>query len=194
MNRLLACLLLALSASFVSPAFGSAADDALRQAARWHKGGDTALAVAVWRDWAERGNVDAAYNLAVIHQHGDGVAVDYAAAMRWYRFAAEKGDKVSQFQIGLMYQTGQGVAADAEEAHRWFTMHRRHHLHHEHTPQMQVWRDQARLIIDERDRREGALAARRDGAQVVAELRRRANMVEPVRIETAASAPATVMR
>jgi hypothetical protein len=194
MNRPLAYLLLALSASFVSPAFGSAADDALRQAARLHKGGDTALAVAVWRDWAERGNVDAAYNLAVIHQHGDGVAVDYAAAMRWYRFAAEKGDKVSQFQIGLMYQTGQGVAADAEEAHRWFTMHRRHHLHHEHTPQMQVWRDQARLIIDERDRREGALAARRDGAQVVAELRRRANMVEPVRIETAASAPATVMR
>jgi len=166
MNRLLACLLLALSASFALPAFSSAADDALRQAARWHKGGDTALAGGV----------------------------DYAAAIRWYRIAAEKGDKVSQFQIGLMYPTGQRVAADAEEAHHWFTMHRRHHLHHEHTPQMQVWRDQARLIIDERDRREGALAARRDGAQVVAELRRRANMVEPVRIETAVSVPATVMR
>lgn len=194
MNRLLACLVLALSASFALPAFGSAVDNALRQAARLHKAGDTALAFAVWRDWAERGNVDAAYNLAVIHQHGDGVAVDYAAAMRWYRTAAEKGDKVSQFQIGLMYQTGQGVAADADEAHRWFTMHRRHHLHHEHTPQMQAWRDQARLIIEERDRREGTLAARQDAAQVVAELRRRANMVEPVRIETAAGAPASVMR
>ncbi len=108
--------------------------------------------------------------------------------------AAEKGDKVSQCQIGLVFQTGQGVAADAEEAHRWFTMHRRHHLHYEQTPRMRTWRDQARVIIEERDRREGTPGGRRDGAQVVAEPKRRANIVESARIETAASAPTTVMR
>lgn len=193
MNRLLACLLLALSASFALPAFGSAADDALRQAARLHKAGDTELAVSVWRDWAERGNVDAAYNLAVIHQFGDGVVLDYATAMRWYKVAAEQGDKVSQFQIGLMYQTGLGVEADPEEAHRWFTAHRKHHMHHAQTPQMQAWREQARAVIDERDRRESAAIAGRNGTRVVADLRRRAGMVDEQRAETTIIAPATVL-
>lgn len=194
MTRLLACLLLALSVTIAPPAPAGEADDALWQAARLHKAGDTALAVAIWKAWAGRGNIDAYYNLAIIHQHGDGVPLDYSEAMRWYRLAADQGDKVAQLQVGLMYQTGQGVAADADEAHRWFTMHRRHHLHHEHTPQMQVWRDQARIIIEESDRREKALAIRRDGAQVVAELKRRAKTVEPQRIETAASEPAAIVR
>ena len=94
--------------------------------------------------------------------------------MQWYRAADAQGDKVAQFQIGLMYQTGQGVAADAEAAHRWFTMHRRHHLHHEHDPQMMTWRRQALALIDDRDRREQTAASRQNSHQVIAELRQRA--------------------
>ena len=171
-RRFAAALLLA-GTCFAAHAAG--VDDDLREAARLHKGGDTARAVVIWKSWAER-NADAAYNLAVIHQYGDGVALDYAAAMQWYRVAAEQGDKVSQFQIGLMYQSGQGVAADAEEAHRWFTAHRRHHLHHAHEPQMVAWRQQARALIEERDRQEQLAAARRDGDRVLAELRQRAGL------------------
>ena len=70
-------------------AHAASVDDDLREAARLHKGGDTARAVVIWKSWAER-NADAAYNLAVIHQYGDGVALDYAAAMQWYRVAAEQ--------------------------------------------------------------------------------------------------------
>ena len=171
-------------------AHAASVDDDLREAARLHKGGDTARAVVIWKSWAER-NADAAYNLAVIHQYGDGVALDYAAAMQWYRVAAEQGDKVSQFQIGLMYQTGQGVAADAEEAHRWFTAHRRHHLHHAHEPQMVAWRQQARTLIEESDRREQLAAARRDGDRVLAELRQRAGLAgeRPAALATADTGP-----
>jgi hypothetical protein len=99
-----------------------------------------------------------------------------------------------QFQIGLMYQTGQGVVANEAEAHRWFTMHRKHHLHHEHDPQMLAWRQQALSLIDERDRRE-QLAASRAGAQmVIAELRRRAGLTGERPMETAALVSDTRIR
>lgn len=169
-------------------------DDDLRRAAKLHKGGDTPAAVAIWQRWAGQGNVDAAYNLAVIHQYGDNVPLDYREAMRWYRMAADRGDKVAQFQVGLMYQTGQGVEANAEEAHRWFTAHLQHHLHHEHQPQMRAWRQQAAQLIAERDRREALVAARRDGAQVLADLKQRAGMSEERPLATAAVAGASVLR
>lgn len=182
-----------LSVTSLSAVAGTADDD-LRVATMAHRGGETGRAVAIWKDWAAKGNVDAAYNLAVIHQYGDGVALDYAAAMRWYRQAAEQGDKVSQMQIGLMYQIGQGVAADEAEAHRWFTMNRKHHLHHEHEPQMVAWREQALALIEERDRREQVAASRASSALVVAELRRRAGMDAGRPTETAALDAATTIR
>lgn len=151
-------------------------DDDLRQAARLHRGGETTQAINLWKPWADKGNADAAYNLAVIHQYGDGVALDYSKAMHWYRIAADQGDKISQFQIGLMYQNGQGVTANDEEAHRWFTAHRKHHMHHLNTPQMAAWRDQARALLDDRDRRERFASSRKNSDQILAELKQRAGM------------------
>ncbi|MBS1140103.1 MAG: Sel1-like repeat [Proteobacteria bacterium] len=195
MSQMLPRLCLALYFSVASLAvLAGSADDDLRQAAMLHKGGDTAKAVAIWQDWAGKGNIDAAYNLAVIHQHGDGVRLDYATAMQWYRKAAEQGDKVSQVQIGLMYQLGQGVAADEAEAHRWFTMYRKHHMHHEHEPKMVAWRQQALALIDERDRREQVAASRASSTQVLADLKRRAGMSGERPTETAALEPATTIR
>lgn len=170
------------------------ADEDLFTAAKLHKGGDSAKAVAIWQDWAGKGNVDAAYNLAVIHQHGDGVPLDYAKAMHWYRQAADRGDKASQLQIGLMYQIGQGVAADEVEAHRWYTLHRKHHLHHQHDPQLVAWRRQALALIDERDRREQVVASQRVSTQVLAELKRRAGLIGERPTETAALEMATTIR
>ncbi len=165
-------------------------DEDLREAAKLHRHGETARAVAIWQSWAAKGELDAAYNLAVIHQHGDGVPVDYAKALHWYRQAAEGGDKASQFQIGLMYQTGLGVEADTTVAHRWFTRHRRDHLHHAHEPQMVAWRAQALALIEARDRREQAVASAVDAAQVLADLKRRAGMSEAT--PALAAAPAMI--
>jgi hypothetical protein len=173
LRRALALAALALAL----PASAGDTDAEMYQAAKLHRAGDTGAAVAIWRAQAAAGNADAAYNLAVIHQHGDGVARDLGEAIKWYRLAAEQGDKIAQFQIGLMYQRGEGVPADPEEAHRWFTRHRAHHVHHQHDPQMEAWRRQAAALIAERDRRESLVTARRDAAQVLADLQRRAAMV-----------------
>lgn len=169
-----------IAATLLAPAPPSAAatagaDEDLRIAAKLHKAGETGRATALWTTWAERGNVDAAYNLAVIHQHGDGVPRDMAVALKWYKFAAERDDRVSQYALGLIYMNGDGVAADEREAHRWFVMGRGHHAHHGHDEQMQRWRRDARAMIEDRDRRE-RLAANRggDAAAVIADLRRRA--------------------
>jgi hypothetical protein len=153
------------------------ADTEIYRAAMLHKGGDTPAAIAIWQKWAQQGNVDAAYNLAVIHQHADGVAKNPAEALRWYRQAAERGDKVSQVQIGLMYLNGEGVPADETKAHEWFTKSRHEHAHHHHNPQFQQWQKQARAIIEERDRREAYAASQRNGEQVLADLKRRAETV-----------------
>ena len=146
----------------------------LRLAAQLHRTGETRQAIAIWERWANQGDTDAAYNLALIHHHADGVALDLVTAMRWYRVAAERGDKVSQIQIGLMYQLGQGVEADAEEAHRWFTMHRKHHFHHANSPQMLAWRQQALALIEQSELQEQRLLAQKNSTQIIAELRQRA--------------------
>jgi len=172
-------LILALCAVSGIAASAGNADAELRRAAHLHFGGETAQAVAIWRDWAAQGNVDAAYNLAVIHQYGDGIAKDSAEAFRWYRLAAEAGDHTSQFQLGLMYLNGEGVLADAEQAHRWFVANRQHHWHHAQSPQMQEWRRQAATLIWQRDMRE-SMAASTDGGAILADLRRRAGLAVPV--------------
>ncbi|MDK9723602.1 MAG: sel1 repeat family protein [Sterolibacteriaceae bacterium MAG5] len=167
---LLAIFFLALPATAAS----NDVDADLRRAAKLQRNGDVAAATAIWKHWAERGNADAAYNLAVIHQHGDGVARDFAEALRWYRHAAHLGDRISEYQIGLMYLNGEGVTTDPEEAHRWLTGHRRHHVPHAHDEQMQAWRRQAAALIEASERREALAKSRANDAQVLAELRRRA--------------------
>lgn len=166
-----------LSAASLSWAADAQLESDLGLAARLHRTGDTAAAIALWEKWAQQGSVDAAYNLAVIHQHADGVAYDPAVAARWYRVAAEGGDKAAQFALGQMYLKGEGVIADETKAHEWFTRHRREHLHHHHSAQFQQWQRQARALIAERDRREALAASRQNDAQILAELKRRAGFV-----------------
>lgn len=186
--------LVALFMCLCSPFAQASADDDLRTAALAHKRGETERAVVLWQALAAGGNVDAAYNLAIIHQYGDGVPLDYAKALTWYRQAAEQGDKVAQLQIGLMYQTGQGVVADENEAHRWFTMHRKQHMHHDHDPKMVAWRRRALAMIEERDRREQLAASRTNAHLVVAELQRRAGLIAERPVETASLPSETTIR
>ncbi|MCX8087330.1 MAG: sel1 repeat family protein [Rhodocyclaceae bacterium] len=185
LNLLLSAGLLLQAMSPLAAEPASEAD--LRKAARLHRGGETAAAVQIWKKWAQQGDVDAAYNLAVIHHHADGVAYDAAEAMRWYRVAAEHGDKAAQYALGLMYMKGEGVPADEAKAHEWFTRNRREHLHHQHDARFQQWQQQARAWIEARDRRERLAASRQNDARTLAELKRRAGMV-PLNVAEAKSA------
>lgn len=168
-----ACATICLAA----PAWAGNVDEDLRQAAKLHRNGETARAMTIWRNWAERGDVDAAYNLAIVNHNGDGVTRNTAEALKWYRVAADRGDRPSQHQLGLIYLTGDGVPANAEEAHRWFVADRQHHMHHASSPQMQEWRRQAAALIWQQEMRESLAKSRENGTEVVAELRRRAATV-----------------
>jgi uncharacterized protein len=45
-------------------------------------------------------------------ENGQGVAQDYAEAVRLYRLAAAQGHADAQFNLGDMFENGQGVAQD----------------------------------------------------------------------------------
>jgi TPR repeat protein len=52
--------------------------------------GDYAAALSLWRPLAERGDIDAAFNLGTLYDNGYGVAADPEAASAWYKRAAER--------------------------------------------------------------------------------------------------------
>ena len=55
-------------------------------------------------------------------EFGEGVAQDYAEAVRLYRLAADQGDADAQFNLGVMFEYGQGVAKNRAEAIRWYRL------------------------------------------------------------------------
>lgn len=140
--------------------------------AQAHRMRDYRIAYKVWLPLAEKGQVDAQYNIARMLQDGDGAAKNLGEAAKWFRKAAEQGDKESQYYLGLMYLRGEGVAADETKAHEWFVKNRHGHMHHR-TAQFQQWQKQARALIEERDRREAYVAMQRNSAQIMAALKRR---------------------
>ena len=103
------------------PALSATADSAtsFADAAKRHRIGDTAAAMAFWQPLAQQGDTNAAYNLAVIHEYGDGVTKSLPEGFKWYRIAAERGDRASQSRLGTMYLNGEGTAKDEKEGWRW---------------------------------------------------------------------------
>ena len=69
---------------------------------------------------AERGDPDALFALAVMHELGSGFKKNPAEAARLYQRAADTGHLPSKVQLGLMYQTGTGVPRDLSKALAFF--------------------------------------------------------------------------
>jgi uncharacterized protein len=82
--------------------------------------GEHLEALHLFREAADRGDAQAQFNLGRMFSHGEGVPVDYGAALSWYRKAASQGNAGAQFSLGLMYQLGQGVPRDIAEAMGWY--------------------------------------------------------------------------
>jgi hypothetical protein len=90
---------LLLLATLALPALAAAGPaTSFADAAKRHRSGDTAAAMAFWVPLAQQGDANAAFNLGTIHQYGDGVAKNPAEALKWYRIAAERGDREAQSQ------------------------------------------------------------------------------------------------
>ena len=82
--------------------------------------GDIAAAIEAWMPLAEAGDARAQAAIGSLYIHGNGVAVDYAEALRWTRRAAEQGDVTGQFNMGTIYAGGLGVERDYGRAAGWF--------------------------------------------------------------------------
>lgn len=105
MRKLLAGLTIALAAVPAAAQTVQAGIDA------WQKG-DTAGAVAIWRQLAEKGDPDAAFNLGQAYRLGRGVPLDLGQAQNWFERAARKGHIDAQTTLGLLlFQNGNRVAA-----------------------------------------------------------------------------------
>jgi hypothetical protein len=70
---------------------------------------------------AEAGDVDAQYNLGIIHYHGEGVPRNFEEALVWFLKAAEQNDADAQYNLGFMYGRGEGVKKDHDQSVAWFT-------------------------------------------------------------------------
>ncbi len=76
----------------------------------------------LYRRAAEQGDASAQNNLGHMYRTGQGVAQDYAEAVKWWRKAAEQGDAKAQYNLGHMYSYGLGVPQDQVQAHMWFNL------------------------------------------------------------------------
>ena len=70
------------------------------------KRGDHETALRMLRILADDGDGRGQNGLGVAFQHGLGVPVDYAEALKWYRLAAEQGLAHAQGNLGRMYAAG----------------------------------------------------------------------------------------
>ena len=64
----------------------------------------------------------AQFHLGVMFDNGQGVAQDFAEAVRLYSLAAAQGHAYAQLSLGLMFENGEGVAQDTAEAIRWYRL------------------------------------------------------------------------
>lgn len=82
--------------------------------------GDYQTAYREWLPLAQAGNQVAQYNLGFMYEHGNGVPINYAVALKWYEEAAKTGHRGAEFRIGVMYEEGKGVGKDTRLARQWY--------------------------------------------------------------------------
>jgi hypothetical protein len=74
----------------------------------------------LWLAAARAGDAQAAFNLGLLYDLGDGVAPSAATAIHWYKRAAEAGLGAAAFNVGVMYDSGRGVPLDRAKAAIWY--------------------------------------------------------------------------
>lgn len=77
-------------------------------------------AAALLAPLADKGDVNAEYNLGLLYLDGQGVKRNLAMALALLTRAANGNDPRAQFRLGLIFHDGQGVAADPARAAQLF--------------------------------------------------------------------------
>ena len=68
---------------------------------------------------AREGQVEAQYDLGVMHYRGDGVPRDFKQAADWFLKAAQQDFAAAQHNLAVMYYHGQGFPRDYGQAAKW---------------------------------------------------------------------------
>jgi S1-C subfamily serine protease len=111
-----AVLLTLLLAARPSQASGN---DALQRGWTAYERGDYSQAFDSWLPLARQGHVSAQINLAVMYDHGTGVAQDVNHALSWYQAAAHQGSAVAQYNLGLFLADREMLSSDDEDGLYW---------------------------------------------------------------------------
>jgi AcrR family transcriptional regulator len=69
---------------------------------------------------ADSGDARSQTLLALAYLHGQNIAADPAAALRWGLAAAKQGEPMAQYLVGTFYQDGSVITADPHRAFDWF--------------------------------------------------------------------------
>lgn len=87
---------------------------------RSYRSGDYEGAVEKWLPAAEAGEARAQFVMGLVHEKGEGVALDLREAATWYELAAEQGFAPAQNNLGLLHYHGDGMPRSYEDAALWF--------------------------------------------------------------------------
>jgi TPR repeat protein len=90
------------AAAVVAAASSSVSAQSVRAGIDAWQHADYARAVEIWRPLAEKGDVDAEFNLGQAYRLGRGVPTNLAAAQTWFERAASKGHVDAETTLGLM--------------------------------------------------------------------------------------------
>ena len=110
---ILTCALAAMLSAV--PAHAAPAEPRYEQALAAFVRGD-ASALAVIREYAEKGYHPAQGALGASYASGQGVPQDFAQAVYWYQKSAAQGNKLAQTNLASLYLKGKGVEKDPAKA------------------------------------------------------------------------------
>lgn len=81
---------------------------------------DYVAAAAAFKKAADKGKVEAQFNLGLMYLNGEGVAQDYVQARSLFEQAAQQDNVRAQVNLARMYAKGKGVVPNYGKAVYWF--------------------------------------------------------------------------
>ena len=81
---------------------------------------DYAAALEQWLPLAERGDLDALYDVAALYESGVLGKPQISRAIAYYKRAAERRLPAAETRLGRLFETGAGVEANPEQSINWY--------------------------------------------------------------------------
>jgi len=77
-------------------------------------------AYAIIKPWAEKGEPQAQFTLALMYSAGQGIEIDEQRAAYWFELAANQGHRDAQFFLAQTYEYGWGINPSPNQAQEWY--------------------------------------------------------------------------